>query len=193
MKKQLLTGLAAAVLIFSLVSSVYAIPYTGADIELQGDSYSSISSRWFNGSDGAVWTAWANQSVEYTADLAAGNWNIGLNVINHGNLHTGWYSQFKVSNGIGETLAIAASDFEVNSGFFNVTLQDAGAYTVRYTWLNDKWGGADDELHRDANIQINSVFFDNTAPAPVPEPSTILLLGAGLAGLGFYSRKRKKV
>ncbi len=28
-------------------------------------------------------------------------------------------------------------------------------------------------------------------PAPVPEPSTILLLGGGLIGLGWYSRKRK--
>ncbi len=31
-----------------------------------------------------------------------------------------------------------------------------------------------------------------TAPAPVPEPSTILLLGGGLLGLGIYGRKRGK-
>jgi hypothetical protein len=28
-------------------------------------------------------------------------------------------------------------------------------------------------------------------PAPVPEPSTALLLGCGLIGLGFFFRKRK--
>ena len=193
MKKQLLAGLATAVFLFSLVSSVYATPYTGADIELLGNDYSDISdsSKWRDIGGGAIYTPWARHWVEYTADLTAGNWNIGLNVINHGNLDNNWYSQFEVSNGIGETLDIFASDFEVNSGFFNVNL-DAGEYTVKYTWLNDKWGGVTDELQRDANIQINSAFFDNTETAPVPEPATLLLLGSGLAGLAFYRRKKMK-
>jgi len=188
MKKQVLAGLATAALLFSLVGSVYATPYTGADIELLGNEYTISSDRWFDGADDAIWTAWANQWVEYTEDLTAGNWNIGLNVINHGNLGTGWYSHFDVSNGLGQTLDIAASDIEINSGFFNVDL-DAGEYTVRYTWLNDQYAP---KLGLDANIQINSVFFDNTETAPVPEPGTLLLLGSGLAGLALYRRKKMK-
>ncbi len=43
----------------------------------------------------------------------------------------------------------------------------------------------------DGSLSIELLSDIPVEPAPVPEPSTFILLGAGLAGLGFYSRKRK--
>ncbi len=39
-------------------------------------------------------------------------------------------------------------------------------------------------------LMIDNISFTQ-APAPVPEPSTILLFGAGLAGLGIFQRRKK--
>ena len=44
----------------------------------------------------------------------------------------------------------------------------------------------------ESNFRIDTSIALNPT-APVPEPSTILLLGSGLLGLGWYGRKRKKV
>jgi hypothetical protein len=196
MTRKSLILLATVVFLFCTTPSAFATPYAGADIELLGNGYSDISEirdtyisgdpNWFNGTDGAIWTAWSGEWVEYTTALTTGNWNIGLNVINHGNLGSGWYSQFSV-NGAGTTLNIVASDSEINYGYLNLDLVE-GLYTIRYTWLNDQFAP---NQGLDANIQINSVFFDNTATAPVPEPATLVLLGSGLAGLAFYRRKKR--
>ena len=41
-----------------------------------------------------------------------------------------------------------------------------------------------------SRVVANGCGDDNSAPAPVPEPATILLMGFGLLGLVGYSRKR---
>ena len=195
--KFLLTLISGIFLALCVSTTAMATAYTSDDIMLDGRQYSLISNRgdnprsggheWYvNGS--SIWTAWANQWVEYKADLTEGTWNIGLNAINHGNLGDGnWYTAFTITSNFGsidETLIISASDDEEFYSYFTTQIQTAGTYTIRYTWINDQWAPS---LGYDANIEITSVFFDDLS---TPEPATFLLTGIGLLAFARVSRKR---
>ena len=58
-------------------------------------------------------------------------------------------------------------------------------YDVLY--IAFQMGGAGDVLRGIDNVDLQV-----GAPDPVPEPSTVLLLGSGLIGLAWFGRKRKK-
>jgi hypothetical protein len=177
-----------------------AAVYSGANITLNGSAYSNIDPGcsgpeceypFFNDTATTeIYTFWDHVWVEYTVELSPGNWRVGLNVINYAGGGQGlgddpeWYPQFMVATDqTSEIITIPASDTEVNHGFTYFNAPSHGWYTVRFTWLNDQaWCEGDPSCPGgpilDANIQINSVFFDKVGGKPVV-PSVVLNAGNG--------------
>jgi hypothetical protein len=158
-----------------------------ANIIFDGSNYSGISGiydgstpGWFVEED-SIYTYWdydpiggTDNWVEYEAYLTKGKWVIGLCAINIGDRGLGpdpeWYPYFDLSAILKDkedtvaagSIAVPASDTNLNSGYYNFEIPEDGWYTVRLTWLNDQVKGTmpDGSPEFDTNIKIARVFFD---------------------------------
>ena len=78
------------------------------------------------------------------------------------------------------------SIFSLRNNFFETKYT---ADEILYnSYVSNGYGFSAVDLSAGGSMIIEYVY----EPAPVPEPSTLLLLGCGLLGLGWYGRKRRK-
>lgn len=156
----------AVLLIAITISSASANPITA---DLPSDTYITI--------DGLDWT-WASPVNEQS-------WGSGYTLMDP-SFHAGWRFATDIEMANHPSLA----DFTSLSGsiiqsvaYWNTIFTHVDATDFSSGLVASSWGHGFYET-----LYVRNVNSTN----PVPEPSTMILLGAGLAGLFCYGRKQKK-
>ncbi|BBO72802.1 hypothetical protein DSCW_02190 [Desulfosarcina widdelii] len=110
--------------------------------------------------DTTIWTSFSNVFGFYYEVYTGGTYDTSIDYT--------WYTD----------VALNSDDVEHIGTVYNESDKSA------YIYLDDQNGGGDQDFND------MTVFANDVAPAPVPEPATMLLLGTGLIGLAGISRKK---
>lgn len=197
MKKRLFSGIIGILSIFMLSSNSFAVPYPHLDF---GFNFNWDGS---NYSDAFVLTG--------TATYVDGS--MGIDAI------TNSFVELNLSfdGAQNDTLTIAnwfTADIVITSEAFDPVGMTPNPYTAKLDnvvalapagtsqWLDEFMASINPAYNYDGQLLLSfmsanplndGTYLINGAGkiAPIPEPSTILLLGSGLVGLAFYNRRKK--
>ncbi len=181
-----LTGLVTADTHYSLIDPVG----DSATAYAAGDGHPN----WINATSTAQWITPTGNGVDW---VATGSWIYSIDFD-----LTGFDSSTAIIEGLwasdnNSSISLnGVSTGLTNPGFaslLNFSLDpsylESGINTLTFS-VNNTYNGRNNPSG--LIVDITTATANAVTPAPVPEPSTILLLGSGLLGLGWYGRKRKK-
>jgi len=195
MKKLLVTIAAIGVLIFE--GTVHATPITNTIGDNKEDINPTTVYDYYQNSGSllGVHSGNANPSdptdVQTYLNTLTGFSNVDLSILNTDSIIVEFYG----SSGLSGTWSTAAAGY--NLEFYAVKAGNAYAlYQVTPSdnygsWSTyDIWKSGLQGTGGNGGVEISHFVGYNPDSTPVPEPSTLLMLGAGLLGLGMYKYRR---
>lgn len=209
------TALLTIMLIFAVASSAYALPYKALwsndnVVDRSDKTPGAIYDDDFHGFTGDTWTGYylgtvtgVNSGDEEFENLVAyylGNASLVTEIykVDKGQEKEGYPLVVVYDNGNKSgTWSITAQGQSL--GFYGVkAATELAIYYVDPAQTSGIWTTAhlltpnanEENQNKENQPQISHLSAASVSSTPVPEPGTVLLLGAGLLGLALYGRKR---